>query len=708
MTYCINPHCAKPVDPVNANNLICRNCGSEILLQGRYRVLKQLGQGGFGNTFEVDECGKTKVLKVLTENNSKAIELFQQEAKVLSQLNSEGIPKVEPDGYFTVLPKNSSVPLHCLAMEKIEGVNLEEWMEFRNYQRLSEAQALNWLKQLVEILALVHAHQYFHRDIKPQNIMLRPSGQLVLIDFGAVRQVTTTIVAGNSHTRIFSQGYSPPEQQNGYSVQQSDFFALGRTFIFLLTGKEPQDKEIYDPLTNELHWRKSALNLSPLLADLIDHLMAPTANHRPQNTQVILQKLNEIEKALQMPRILWPQTPIQSSNGSKSTLSSSSVATVSVGGAKSVNASSSQTQKSLKLWQYLISLAGMFFYVVANAAIHQLIIPSPVPPPVIKVDETQISAQPNPTISPLPLPTSDKVEIQKAQTEEIEKQKLQAALKAEEERQAAIRKEADVRIAREQLEAAIREKREITERREQLNADIRKRALITQVAKSCQEDILSSNYYKRMEFEPNVIKYLVMDYKNYNQEYNQERITNCINNRYHHSLVLTKYPWLASTGEILPGYPGSVIIGTLAKYFDSVYQTSILECIANEDISSKQCSFTKNNIANGTPFRKVPDYSALGLNRIYTVNVCPSCVVAHDQVSGSREEILTAFIKWFITLEKPQRRELISLLGDGNKAIELRQALRDQSEEAVNEYLRVRARVQEQEQERRRQELLGQ
>ena len=182
--------------------------------------------------------------------------------------------------------------------------------------------------------------------------MLRPNGQLVLIDFGAVRQVTTTILAGNSHTRIISQGYSPPEQQNGYSVQQSDFFALGRTFIFLLTGKEPQDKEIYDPLTNELHWRKSALNLSPLLADLIDHLIAPTANHRPQNTQVILQKLNDIEKALQMPRILWQQTKIQSTNGSKSA------------------ASSSSTQKNQKLWQLLIGL-GLGCFAVVIAAINQ-------------------------------------------------------------------------------------------------------------------------------------------------------------------------------------------------------------------------------------------------------------------------------------------------------------------------------------------------
>ncbi|MCV3212760.1 hypothetical protein OGM63_04325 [Plectonema radiosum NIES-515] len=70
MSYCINPHCLTPVDPANANNCICHNCGSEILLQGRDRVLKQLGKGGFGETFEVDDCGTTKVLKVPTSLNS--------------------------------------------------------------------------------------------------------------------------------------------------------------------------------------------------------------------------------------------------------------------------------------------------------------------------------------------------------------------------------------------------------------------------------------------------------------------------------------------------------------------------------------------------------------------------------------------------------------------------------------------------------------
>ncbi|MDP5016767.1 MAG: serine/threonine protein kinase [Dolichospermum sp.] len=351
MSYCINPHCPKPIDLANANNPICRNCGSQLLLQNRYRVLKQIGQGGFGNTFEIDDIGKTKVLKVLTENNSKAVELFQQEAKVLSQLNNVGIPKVEADGYFTVLPKNSSVPLHCLVMEKIEGVNLEQWMEFRNYQTISEKEALNWLKQIVEILALVHAQKYFHRDIKPQNIMLRPSGQLVLIDFGAVRQITTTILGGNS------QGYSPPEQQNGYSVQQSDFFALGRTFIFLLTGKEPQDKAIYDPLTNELHWRKYAVNISPLLADLIDNLIALTANQRPENTRVIFQRLQEIEKALNQPHIFGNTTNIQSKN--------SSLPTVSVSPGKPVQPAAKPTQKNRKRWKWLIGLGVGYFAIAA-------------------------------------------------------------------------------------------------------------------------------------------------------------------------------------------------------------------------------------------------------------------------------------------------------------------------------------------------------
>jgi hypothetical protein len=220
---------------------------------------------------------------------------------------------------------------------------------------------------------------------------------------------------------------------------------------------------------------------------------------------------------------------------------------------------------------------------------------------------------------------------------------------------------------------------------------------LAQVAKSCQEDILSSNYYKRMQFDTNTINEYLKNLKP------RQVIGNCIRQRYHYSLVLTKYPWLNSTGEILPGYPGSVVVASLANLFGSSDKTSILDCIANQDVSSRECSITESMIGSGGYFISTVQnwYTS------YKVNVCPSCVVAHDDLSGSQEEILQAFIKWFFTIQKIQRRELISLLGDGDQARELRLVLIDESSAAEKKYWKVRQRVEEQEQERRRQEILG-
>ncbi|MGL4502390.1 MAG: 4-Cys prefix domain-containing protein, partial [Planktothrix sp.] len=100
MSYCLNPKCPHPNDPANANQVKCVHCGCDVLLQRRYRIIKPLGGGGFGKTFEVDDQGMIKVLKVLLQNHEKAVELFQQEADVLKRINHPGIPKVEPDAYF--------------------------------------------------------------------------------------------------------------------------------------------------------------------------------------------------------------------------------------------------------------------------------------------------------------------------------------------------------------------------------------------------------------------------------------------------------------------------------------------------------------------------------------------------------------------------------------------------------------------------------
>ncbi len=297
---------------MNDKENICLNCGSKLLLQDRYRVIRFLGGGGFGQTFEVDDRGTRKVLKVLNlaffsdpRTKDRVVSLFQQEAAVLNQLNHSGIPKVESDGYFAFWPQGSQEPLHCLVMEKIEGSNLEDWLKSRGNQPITPVEAIAWLKQLAEILNQVHRQQYCHRDIKPANIMLKPDGQLVLIDFGAVRELTQTYLHGQTGTPIGTPGYAPSEQMNGRSVQQSDFFALGRTFVQLLTGKHPIDLH-EDPETGKLIWQNSVPHISNSwvdliykllgrsLADFIDELMEPSWKKRPKNTQVILKRLNKI------------------------------------------------------------------------------------------------------------------------------------------------------------------------------------------------------------------------------------------------------------------------------------------------------------------------------------------------------------------------------------------------------------------------------
>lgn len=308
MTLCIAPQCSKPDN--SDNSVFCQTCGSELLLEGRYRVTKEIGQGGFGKTYEVREVvratgnsnsGIPKVLKVLIDQQPKAVELFTREAQVLSQLRHPGIPQVNPDGHFIFWPRDSQTSVHCLVMEKIEGLDLCGYMKQRQFRPISEQLALEWLTQIMTILNEVHAQQFFHRDIKPSNIMLRPDGQLVLIDFGAVRAVTQTYMAkqgAQGVTGIHSMGFTPPEQMNGQAVMQSDFYALGRTFIYLLTGKEPTDSSMYDPYSDECRWRDLATQISPPFAELLENMMARSPKDRPATTQIILQRLRELDQGV--------------------------------------------------------------------------------------------------------------------------------------------------------------------------------------------------------------------------------------------------------------------------------------------------------------------------------------------------------------------------------------------------------------------------
>ncbi|WP_322744695.1 serine/threonine-protein kinase [[Phormidium] sp. LEGE 05292] len=291
--HCINPLCPRPYPQTMGNNF-CSVCGAPLRISNRYIPLKKLGVGGFAAIYTLwdEKTKKERVLKVLLETSPKALALFEQEATVLASLRHPGVPKVEPDSYFYVtFGKSPEIVLPCLVMEKISGKTLEDILEYHQSQGLPEAWVQNWLKQAVYILRELHQRKIIHRDIKPANLMLREgTEQIVLIDFGGAKQIGVKQANFQaSSTRLFSPGYSPPEQIAGAVVgPNADFYALGMTCIHLLTGKYPLDLE--DPKTGDLHWQKFT-NVSPSFANLLDDMIQPNIQKRPANANELLSRI---------------------------------------------------------------------------------------------------------------------------------------------------------------------------------------------------------------------------------------------------------------------------------------------------------------------------------------------------------------------------------------------------------------------------------
>ncbi|WP_320073207.1 protein kinase domain-containing protein [Nostoc sp. MG11] len=324
MRYCINPLCnqRQNTDAVES----CLACGTSLLINNRIRLIKPLkaltdNPYNYFDVFEVDDAGtqwspvrKQRVMKILKWNSPKLVELIERESLTLQLIRHPNIPRSTLDDFFTFVPNNSPLELRCLVMDKIEGQDLEQWMESSG--SISQVLALEWLKQLVDILHVVHRSNFFHRDIKPSNIVLQPNSQLALIDFGVARQVSNTYLAkvsgsgGTSTgrggryeiTSVVTPRYTPIEQIEGQAVPQSDFFALGRTFVQLVTGLQlmdlPKDKQ-----TGRLTWRDKAPQIDKPFADFIDELMAPLPGQRPQTTEVILQRLEKLPQQIKNYRL---------------------------------------------------------------------------------------------------------------------------------------------------------------------------------------------------------------------------------------------------------------------------------------------------------------------------------------------------------------------------------------------------------------------
>lgn len=276
------------------------------LLAGHYRVIKVLGEGGFGQTYIVEDIHLTGhpqcVLKHLKPSctDPQVLEtsrkLFQREASCLQELGTfDQIPRLlaffeENQEFYLIL---ELIIGHTLSHELIPGVM---W---------TEGQVLSMLIEVLNILEVVHSQGVIHRDIKPDNIIRRASDQkLVLIDFGAIKQIRSTAVASHQQRvtiTVGTPGYMPSEQIRRLPRPSSDIYALGMMGIQALTGVNPRSLQD-DPNTGETLWQH-LVPVTPGLATVLDKMTRYHFKDRYQTVKEVKDALQELRNLVEAPTV---------------------------------------------------------------------------------------------------------------------------------------------------------------------------------------------------------------------------------------------------------------------------------------------------------------------------------------------------------------------------------------------------------------------
>ena len=212
------------------------------IIHNRYRIVSLLGQGGMGAVYRAWDTNLNipVALKEMTPDPNadprtlaQLRQQFEREAQVVASLDHPNMVRVTD--YF------SWGGSECLVMNFVEGESLVERIQRKGAQ--SEAQVLEWARQLLDALAYCHARDVVHRDVKPQNVIITPEGKPVLVDFGLVKlwdprdPRTQTVVRDRG-----TPPYAPPEQYSaiaGHTDPRSDLYSLGATLYHTLTGEAP-------------------------------------------------------------------------------------------------------------------------------------------------------------------------------------------------------------------------------------------------------------------------------------------------------------------------------------------------------------------------------------------------------------------------------------------------------------------------------------
>jgi serine/threonine protein kinase len=336
--HCTRPGCPRPQNVFSdlddrstlktTEQKYCTACGMPLILAGRYLPTKLLAQGGFGTAFLA--CDRyTPALRqcvvkqfqpsanLSDDDLQKAKDLFEREAEILEELGSQHpqIPDLLASFSMTVpgLTPGKPEEFFYLVQEYIDGETLEEELETQG--KFSETQVREVLVEILKVLQFVHDRGAIHRDIKPANLMRHRNGRLYLLDFGAVKQVTTAGIPTTKSTGIYSLGFAPPEQMAGGQVYPAtDLYALAVTVISLLTGKPPQD--LFDTYNHQWNWRGYA-QTSDRLEAILNRMLQHSPSQRFASAAEVLAELDSgsavVSSVSSSPTTVQPTPPTTSS-----------------------------------------------------------------------------------------------------------------------------------------------------------------------------------------------------------------------------------------------------------------------------------------------------------------------------------------------------------------------------------------------------------
>ena len=292
----------------NGGNRFCIHCGEPLplvfgqVVDHRYRIIRQLGQGGFGRTYLAEDSHNSNQACVLKEfapqvqtqqELAKAKELFEREASVLKTLQHPQIPHF----HASLQVQIGSKDFFFLVQDYIDGINYDQLLEQRQGQGevFSEEEVVHLLKQILPVLSYIHSRDVVHRDISPDNLIWRRSDNLpMLIDFGGVKQLPASeglwfTQLGVNNTLLGKMGYAPEEQlRQGKVFFNSDLYSLAVTALVLLTGKEPQ--KLYDSYQGIWDWGKE-IKVSSQLEAVLKKMLAYKPSDRYEKAEQIVPDL---------------------------------------------------------------------------------------------------------------------------------------------------------------------------------------------------------------------------------------------------------------------------------------------------------------------------------------------------------------------------------------------------------------------------------